>query len=414
MGGPIRDANQQDEGPRVVATAQRPAGDAYNVIAGDTIYVVARRFNISVRSLIDANGLKPPFQLNPGQVLRLPTGGDYTVVKGDTLYAVSRKTGVQFSTLARMNNLSPPYRIHVGQRLMLPEGAGGSAPGVATASADGTTVIQSPNAGGQGGVPPVSAAPIQSMTVEELPAPNKPPRETTTFGTANRPGLVTEAGPPAKTVTPAPATNYNPLAEREVLTSPAAQAQAPAPPATAGKTVITEPDPPPPPPPTESPRTQTAAAAPIAKPPAAAAAASPAFIWPVKGPVLSSFGPTAKGQHNDGINIAVPKGTPVLAAADGTVVYVGNELRGFGNLLLIKHVGTDYITAYANTDKVLVWKGEHVTKGQKVALSGDTGGVGQPQLHFELRQGAKAIDPQAVLPDELSPAASQAVRQDPG
>ena len=419
MGGPIRDANRQEHLPPV-ETTQQPVSDTYNVVAGDTIYVVARRFNISVRALIDANALKPPFQLNPGDVLHLPSGGDYTVVKGDTLYAVARKTGVQFSTLARTNNLSPPYKLHVGQRLMLPNGAQPQGNGVESASAD-TTVIQSPNAGGQG---QASFAPVQSMKIEELPSPNPPPKETTTFGTASRPGLVTEAGAPTKTVTSPQSTagsgtTYKPLAERDVQPAPAVTPALPQPmpgsgppPAPAERTAIAEPNPAPPPASTELPRMQTATAAPAGPP--AAAAASPGFIWPVKGPVLSSFGPTAKGQHNDGINIAVPKGTPVLAAGDGNVVYVGNELRGFGNLLLIKHTGTEYITAYANNDKILVRKGDHVTKGQKVALSGDTGGVGQPQLHFELRQGAKAIDPQSIMPNELSPAAAQGVRQDPG
>ncbi len=113
MGGPLRDSNREE--PPVVS-AQQPVSDTYNVVAGDTIYVVARRFNLSVRALIDANGLKAPFQLNPGDVLHLPLGGGYTVVKGDTLNAIARKTGVSFSTLARTNNLSSPYKIHVGQR----------------------------------------------------------------------------------------------------------------------------------------------------------------------------------------------------------------------------------------------------------------------------------------------------------
>jgi murein DD-endopeptidase MepM/ murein hydrolase activator NlpD len=394
MGGPLRDANRR-EAP---VASQRPPSGTYNVIAGDTIYVVARRFGISVRALIDANGLRPPFQLNPGQVLRLPNGGDYIVTKGDTLYGVARKTGVEFSTLARINNLTAPYVIRVGQRLMLPAEATTERANAATASAD-TVVIQSPNVGQQG---TVRAAPVESMKIEALPAPNAPPKETTTFGTASRPGLVAEAGPATKTVTPP--SNDRPLAEREV----AAPSSAPSPaPASSG---LAESNPPPPPS-TESPRLETATASP-ARPPAAAA--GPGFIWPVKGTLLASFGSTAKGQHNDGVNIAVPKGTPVLAAGDGTVVYVGNELRGFGNLLLIKHGATGYITAYANTDKILVRKGEHVMRGQKVALSGDTGGVSPPQLHFELRQGAKAIDPQSVLPGDLSPAASQAGRQDPG
>ncbi len=291
---------------------------------------------------------------------------------------------------------------------MLPAGGGPQTNGVETASGD-ATIIQSPNVGGQGRWRHSRAGRDDEDRAiagsEPATQGNHDLRHDHTSG------LVTEAGPPTKTM--APASTYKPLAERDV-SSPPVSPQAGQQSAPAGRTAIAETRSGAPPATTEPTRTQTAAAAPVARPPAAAAAASTAFIWPVKGPILSSFGPTAKGQHNDGVNIAVPKGTPVLAAADGNVVYVGNELRGFGNLLLIKHAGTEYITAYANNDKLLVRKGDHVTKGQKVALSGDTGGVGQPQLHFELRQGAKAIDPQTVLPNELSPASSQAVRQDPG
>ena len=163
--------------------------------------------------------------------------------------------------------------------------------------------------------------------------------------------------------------------------------------------------------------TQTASAAPAPAPnPTLAPAATrtaPQFIWPVHGAVLVPFGSIAKGQHNDGVNISVPKDTPVVAAADGDVAYAGNELRGFGNLLLIKHAG-GWVTAYAHNDKLLVRRGDHVRRGQKIALSGDSGGVGAPQLHFELRQGVKPIDPQTALPAELSPASAPAGQQDPG
>ena len=97
--------------------------------------MVARRFGVTVRSLIDANNLQPPFQLMPGQVLQIPNAGGYVVVKGDTLAKIARKTGVEFATLARMNGLAPPYVIRVGQRLMLPTGV--------TVQAGGdTTVIE--------------------------------------------------------------------------------------------------------------------------------------------------------------------------------------------------------------------------------------------------------------------------------
>lgn len=88
------------------------------------------------------------------------------------------------------------------------------------------------------------------------------------------------------------------------------------------------------------------------------------FAWPVQGKVVSNFGPIAKGRNNDGINIKAPLGTPVKAADAGTVAYAGNELRGFGNLILIKHSG-GWMTAYAHNDRILVRKGQKVKKEKR-------------------------------------------------
>ena len=120
------------------------------------------------------------------------------------------------------------------------------------------------------------------------------------------------------------------------------------------------------------------------------------FSWPVRGRVLSTFGPKADGLHNDGINIAARAGAPVVAAENGVVVYAGNELKGFGNLLLVRHAD-GWMTAYAHLDKALVKKGQKVTRGQAIGTVGSTGGVSQPQLHFEIRKGTQAVDPAKFL-----------------
>ncbi|MCR6632053.1 MAG: M23 family metallopeptidase [Magnetospirillum sp.] len=107
---------------------------------------------------------------------------------------------------------------------------------------------------------------------------------------------------------------------------------------------------------------------------------------------MTEFGPMGKGQNNDGVNIVAPRGTPVKAAENGVVAYVGNELKGFGNLLLIKHAD-GWMTAYAHNDQLLVRKGEQVRKGQQIATVGASGNVTQPQLHFEIRRGTEAVNP---------------------
>ena len=116
------------------------------------------------------------------------------------------------------------------------------------------------------------------------------------------------------------------------------------------------------------------------------------FRWPVKGRIIASFGPRADKTHNDGINILVPLGTKVHAAEAGVVAYAGSELKGYGNLVLIRHTG-NWVSAYAHNDALLVKRGDKVERGQAIAKAGKSGAVDQPQVHFELRQGSKPVDP---------------------
>ena len=132
------------------------------------------------------------------------------------------------------------------------------------------------------------------------------------------------------------------------------------------------------------------------------------FAWPVRGHVLAGYGVAAGGKHNDGINIAAPLGTPVTAVDAGTVAYAGNELRGYGNLVLVKHAN-GWITAYAHCEELLVKRGDTVSRGQEIAKVGATGGVSEPQLHFELRQGKHAVDPREFLAP--APSAGEAAHQ---
>jgi murein DD-endopeptidase MepM/ murein hydrolase activator NlpD len=127
-----------------------------------------------------------------------------------------------------------------------------------------------------------------------------------------------------------------------------------------------------------------------------AGALSRLFAWPVRGPVISSFGPATDGARNDGINIAAMLGAPIHAAAAGTVTYAGNELKAYGNLILIAHPG-GYVTAYAHAQSVVVVRGDHVEKGQVIGTTGVTGGVDRPQLHFEIRERVKPLDPVRFL-----------------
>jgi murein DD-endopeptidase MepM/ murein hydrolase activator NlpD len=141
--------------------------------------------------------------------------------------------------------------------------------------------------------------------------------------------------------------------------------------------------------------TRDPAPAPAAEPKKTAMAsetANPEFRWPARGRIIQGFKPGG----NDGINIAVPEGTSVKAAESGVVAYAGNELKGYGNLILIRHPN-GFVSAYANNGDIEVKRGETVKRGQTIAKSGQSGNVASPQLHFELRKGTKPVDPTQYL-----------------
>jgi murein DD-endopeptidase MepM/ murein hydrolase activator NlpD len=201
------------------------------------------------------------------------------------------------------------------------------------------------------------------------------------------PGVsIAKATAPAQ---PAPVVAAAPKAQPPHLAAPTHVAQAPAP---APKAAPTE---------TAS-SANLAAAGPQATADAgangsAAGMAGPAFRWPVRGRVITGFGPKPNGQQSDGIDLAVPEGTAVHAAEDGVVAYAGNELKGYGNLILIRHAN-GFVTAYAHASEILVKRNDTVHRGQVIAKSGQTGSVTSPQLHFEIRKGSAPVDPTQYLP----------------
>ncbi|MFC3677455.1 peptidoglycan DD-metalloendopeptidase family protein [Ferrovibrio xuzhouensis] len=363
-----------------IAVAPGTTPEAVTVQAGDTVYALSRRYHRPVRAIIDDNNLQPPYQLQPGQRIEMPGGQFHTVQRGDTLYSISRAYGVDLYSIARTNDLAPPYAIAVGQQLRI-SAPGGSAIASAphdAAPATGPAATGTVGSLGNGGV-----------QVEALPPPG---------GTAATPPAVTPsvAAPPGPKTPAAPGVLMPPppggTAAAKAPEPPAAEAKpegqaATAEPAPEDKPVIPE-EKPTPPAAQQPAETQQAAVVPPRS--------GRTFSWPVRGRIISSFGPKADGLHNDGINIAARAGAPVTAAENGVVVYAGNELRGFGNLLLVRHAG-GWITAYAHLDRMLVKKGQQVARGQAIGTVGSSGGVSSPQLHFEIRQGTQAVDPAKFL-----------------
>ena len=125
-------------------------------------------------------------------------------------------------------------------------------------------------------------------------------------------------------------------------------------------------------------------------------AGSSGFTWPVQGEIITEFGPSQRGVHNDGVNIAASEGASVGAAAKGRVAFVGTNIKSFGKLVLVKHDG-GIITAYAHLGDISVKEGDIVTAGQSIGTIGRSGRVDSPQLHFEIRKSRQPVDPRSLI-----------------
>lgn len=268
------------------------------------------------------------------------------VQRGDTLYSISRRSGVPLKELINANNLHAPYTLHVGQVLSLP-------------AKQYHTV--------QRGDTLYSIARQYNVDVTSLSRVNN-------LQTPYSLNVGDKLALPAS-VGSLPTSSY---AASQNYSSASAAAHT-----TASNSVQTAYTP--------------AKSAPVTDSYVAPKARKTKFDWPVKGTIISGYGNLGSGRKNDGINIKATLGTNVKAADSGTVAYAGNELKGFGNLILIKH-NDGWITAYAHNDRLFVKKGQKVSRGEKISTVGSTGSVTTPQLHFEVRSGKKAVNPRPYLP----------------
>lgn len=295
-------------------------------------------------------------------------GDEYTVKRNENIYAIAQKNRVNMREMIVLNKLQPPFALRAGQVLILPakDNADGTAPTPKSAPLDRIDKgYMAPTANGSGG----SAGLVTAVKSEELPPLTSPAVNSEPLPKSS--SNLTPAAPKTTwTSTPQPITPSEPPATPSAAptTSPAASPQA-----TLSGTA----------------ETQSVSTA-------KASNAIPTFGWPVRGTIISAFGPKGQGLDNDGINISAPKGSPVKAAEAGMVAYAGNEMKGFGNLVLIKHEG-GWVTAYAHLERLVVSKDSIVAKGDMIGTVGTSGGVSSPQLHFESRQEGKPVDPELVI-----------------
>lgn len=275
--------------------------------------------------------------------------GQVTVLPGDTVYAISRRTGASPQSIIALNSLRPPYTLSVGQTVRVPANSVPPSHASATGSAQVNTVSSRPDAAHvvRPGETLFSISRATGASVAQLASVNnlRAPYTLSVGQTLRIPSGGSASG------------------QRTAASQPTGDV------ADIARTVSYE--------------------APAPKKPTM-------FDWPVQGKIIGSYGLSATGKRNDGVNIAAPVGTPVRAAADGEIVYRGSELEGYGNLILIKHED-GYVTAYAHNDAMLVKKGDRVRQGQVIAKVGKSGAANEPQLHFEIRQNLKSVDPVALL-----------------
>ena len=266
-----------------------PPNQIVEVRANDTLYAVATRYQVTPQSVIEANGLQPPYNLRKGQALKLVPRRTHIVRPGDSVYVISQRYAVSQYQLAQLNYLKPPFELKIGQKLQLPNSLDFSVLDVGLPDGVSSTNIAQPT-----------------------------PTETSV-----------------------------PTAPRKRFVAPSL-------------------------------------------------AGSSGFTWPVQGEIITEFGPSQRGVHNDGVNIAASEGASVGAAAKGRVAFVGTNIKSFGKLVLVKHDG-GIITAYAHLGDISVKEGDIVTAGQSIGKIGRSGRVDSPQLHFEIRKSRQPVDPRSLI-----------------
>lgn len=263
--------------------------NVYKVKAGDNLYSISRKLNISISSLIKLNKIAPPYKIFPKQKIILPKQNFHKVKKGETVYSISRLYKTDVYSISKLNNLKNINSINEGQALRI----------------YGNLKVKNKKG---------NLKYLNKSNIKEIDTVKK---------------------------------SIKPIKQTKLNTKKSFRQNS-------------------------------------------------KFIWPVKGDLISKYGKSNDGFFNDGININSKLNQEVSASNDGVIIYSGNEIPGYGNLVLIKH-SQNWITAYAHLGKVSIKRGDKVKKGEIIGLVGKTGNVRKPQLHFEIRKGKDAVNPLKYL-----------------
>jgi murein DD-endopeptidase MepM/ murein hydrolase activator NlpD len=331
---PARPIETTGSVPHSVAAVHPAQGTKIIVGTSDTLEIIARRYNVTPAAILQANGYKGPRALSPGQQLIIPRPAAVAA-------APAMSAPVSKPVMAPVAAASSVHVVNHGDTLM----------GIARRNHISVGELARANGLEAGAKLRVG------MKI------NVPVKASAATAPLAQPAVAQAAPVSAPPVTKLAAVTADPQQKARLA-----------------QTTNVE----------ETPATEAPVKA------SEATGALPTFRWPVRGKVITSYGAKTNGKANDGINLAVPEGTPVKAAEDGVVAYSGNELKGYGNLVLVRH-SNGYVTAYAHASEILVKRGDTIKRGQIIAKSGQSGEVSSPQLHFEIRKGSSPVDPLQFL-----------------
>jgi murein DD-endopeptidase MepM/ murein hydrolase activator NlpD len=333
-----------------------------------TIYDIAKKHQISIREIIDFNNLKAPYKLKKGDHILIPKAQFHIVKKGETLFSISRLYNMKIEEIISANSLIKPYGIKVGNKLQIANLTISNSPNKIKNNSQNSGEKNHENDNSS----PKNIAQNNPENNPENSSENYPKNSSENSSENSTKNNSQNLANPSKPNSNS--SNKNLLAQEKSQNNFANNSANNSTDNNSTNNNSTD---------NGSDNDQSDDKKNI-------------FSWPVRGAVISKFGPKKGGLYNDGINIKAREGASVGSAEDGVVAYVGNELKGYGNLVIIKH-SQGWITAYAHLKEFNVKRGQKILKSQKIGLVGSTGSVSFPQLYFGLRKGREALNPQNYL-----------------
>ena len=340
-----RNIVQKKADKKDISTEKEIAKDAVIVQQGETLYSIAKKNGVPLRDLIDTNNLEPPYALKAGSAIKIPFPNYHESREGETLYSISRMYDMKVNDVIALNNLKFPYPIYPGDKIKIVKDKNKK-------SEKNLQLALESKAKKENNIKPAEEKAkeiVEKKNSKEIEKYGFKPSEVRALELAKR--------------------NDSSRTAQNIINP--------------SKNEIVE--------------TKLSINKPIDKDSIKKIAnKTNRFSWPVRGEVISKFGPKSAGLYNDGINIKAKDGQAVSSSEDGIVAYVGSELKGYGNLVIVKHSG-GWISAYAHLKNSAVAIGQKISKGQKIGNVGNSGKVKFPQLYFGLRKGRDAVNPENYL-----------------